>query len=53
MTDVLKSPEVADRLKSLGGEPRPTSPDQATEFIRDEIRSVGTLMRKLDIRITD
>lgn len=53
MMGVLKSPEVADRLKSLGGEPRPTSPDQATEFIRDEIRSVGTLMRKLDIRITD
>lgn len=53
MMGALKSPEVADPLKSLGGEPRPTSPEQATDFIRDEIRSVSALMRKLDIKITD
>ena len=50
---VLKSPEVADRLKSLGGEPRPTTPEQAADFVRNEIRNFGTLMRKLDIKITD
>lgn len=53
MMVVLKSAEVADRLKSLGGEPRPTSPEQATDFIRDEIKKSGALMRKLDIKITD
>lgn len=53
MMNVLKSPEVVERLKSLGGEPRPMSPEQASDFMRGEIARFGAIMRKLDIKITD
>ena len=51
--NVLKSPEVAERLKALGGEARPTTPEQAADFMRDEVRKFAALMRKLDIKVTD
>jgi tripartite-type tricarboxylate transporter receptor subunit TctC len=50
---VLKSPEVVERLKSLGGEPRPMTPEQATAFMNAEIKTLAALMRKLDIKLTD
>jgi tripartite-type tricarboxylate transporter receptor subunit TctC len=49
----LKTPEVLERFKALGGEARPTTPEQASEFMREEIRRYATLMRKLDIKVTD
>jgi len=49
----LKTPEVLERFKALGGEARPTAPEQASEFMREEIRRYATLMRKLDIKVTD
>ena len=50
---VLKSPDVVERLKSLGGEPRSTTPEQATAFMNAEIKKFGALMRRLDIKLTD
>ena len=49
----LKSPEVVERLKALGGEPRPTTPEEATAFMRAEIQKFAALMKKLDIKVTD
>lgn len=53
MMNVLKSPEVIERLKALGGEPRPMSPEQATDFMRGEVTKFAAIMKKLDIKITD
>ena len=53
MMNVLKSPEVVERLKALGGESRPMSPEQAADFMRGEIKKFTAIMRKLDIKITD
>ena len=53
MITVLKSPDVVDRLKALGGEARPTTPEQAADFMREEIRKFATLIRKLDIKVTE
>lgn len=50
---VLKSPDVAERLKSLGGEARSTTPEAAATFMRQEIQAFGTLMRRLDIRLVE
>jgi tripartite-type tricarboxylate transporter receptor subunit TctC len=49
----LKAPEVLERFKALGGEARPTTPEQAAEFMREEIRRYAALMRKLGIKVTD
>ena len=53
MIVALKSPEVVERLKALGGEPRPMSPEQAADFMRGEVTRAAALMRKLDIKVTD
>jgi tripartite-type tricarboxylate transporter receptor subunit TctC len=49
----LKAPEVLERFKALGGEPRSTTPEQASDFMREEIRRYAALMRKLGIKVTD
>jgi tripartite-type tricarboxylate transporter receptor subunit TctC len=49
----LRSSEVTERLKSLGGEARPTTPDEARDFMRAEIARFATLMRKLDIKVAE
>lgn len=53
MVVALKSPEVVERLKSLGGEPRITTPEETAAFMRAEIQKYGALMRKLDIKLVD
>jgi tripartite-type tricarboxylate transporter receptor subunit TctC len=53
MMAVLKSPEVIERLKALGGDAKPTTPEQAADFMREEIKRFGALMRKLDIKVTE
>ncbi|GAA4322882.1 tripartite tricarboxylate transporter substrate binding protein [Pigmentiphaga soli] len=49
----LKTDELARRFKSLGGETRATTPAEASAFMRDEIDRFGSLMRKLDIKLTE
>jgi tripartite-type tricarboxylate transporter receptor subunit TctC len=46
MMNVLKTPEVVERLKALGGEPRPMSPEQAADFMRGEVKKFGAIMKK-------
>jgi tripartite-type tricarboxylate transporter receptor subunit TctC len=40
----LKSPDVAERFRSVGVEPDPTTPEQFGAFIRSEIEKWGRLM---------
>jgi tripartite-type tricarboxylate transporter receptor subunit TctC len=49
---VLSSPDVEQKLHSLGGEPRPMSPADATAFMRDEIDAFRALMHKLNLKLT-
>jgi tripartite-type tricarboxylate transporter receptor subunit TctC len=53
VTSVLKSPEVVERMKALGGDARPTTPEQAADLMRDEIKKFSALTRKLDIKVTE
>jgi tripartite-type tricarboxylate transporter receptor subunit TctC len=53
MMVVLKSPEVVERMKALGGEAKPSTPEQAADFMREEIKRFAVLMRKLDIKVTE
>jgi tripartite-type tricarboxylate transporter receptor subunit TctC len=42
---VLKAPDVAERLASLGAQPAPTTPDEFARIVRDEIRRWGEVVR--------
>jgi tripartite-type tricarboxylate transporter receptor subunit TctC len=44
----LKSPDVAERFRSVGVEPDPTTPEQFGAFIRSEIEKWGKLMAAVD-----
>jgi tripartite-type tricarboxylate transporter receptor subunit TctC len=44
----LKSPEVAERFRSVGVEPDPTTPEQFAVFIRGEIEKWGKLMAAVE-----
>jgi tripartite-type tricarboxylate transporter receptor subunit TctC len=44
----LNSPEVAERFRSVGVEPDPTTPEQFAAFIRAEIEKWGKLMAAVD-----
>ncbi|MDX3906597.1 MAG: tripartite tricarboxylate transporter substrate binding protein [Pigmentiphaga sp.] len=47
----LKSPELSERFKSIGGEARGTSPEEAGAFVKAEIRKFSELMRRLNIKL--
>ncbi|WP_296560607.1 tripartite tricarboxylate transporter substrate binding protein [Pigmentiphaga sp.] len=47
----LKSPELSERFKSIGGEARGTSPAEAGAFVKAEIRKFSELMRRLNIKL--
>jgi tripartite-type tricarboxylate transporter receptor subunit TctC len=44
----LKSPDVAERFRSVGVEPDPTTPEQFGAFIRSEIEKWSKLMAAVD-----
>jgi tripartite-type tricarboxylate transporter receptor subunit TctC len=45
----LKDPDVAARLRKLGLDPAPTSPEETAHYIRGESRKWGDLVRKIEI----
>ena len=45
ITAVLKAPDVAERLASLGAEPAPTSPEEFGRITRDEIRKWAEVVK--------
>lgn len=42
---VLKAPDIAERLASLGAQPAPTTPDEFSRIVREEIRRWGEVVR--------
>jgi tripartite-type tricarboxylate transporter receptor subunit TctC len=46
---VLQSPEMKDRLNTLGAEPWPMKPAQFDAYIKDEIVSIGKLVKAANI----
>jgi tripartite-type tricarboxylate transporter receptor subunit TctC len=48
---VLKLPDVQSKLKSLGGEPGASSPDQFAAMNREEFERFGKLIKDANIRI--
>jgi tripartite-type tricarboxylate transporter receptor subunit TctC len=44
-TAVLKAPDIADRLASLGAQPAPTTPDAFARIVRDEIKRWAEVVR--------
>jgi tripartite-type tricarboxylate transporter receptor subunit TctC len=47
----LKSPELTERFKTIGGEARPTTQEEAKAFVDDEIQRFTNLIRKLGIKL--
>ncbi|MFN6953451.1 MAG: Bug family tripartite tricarboxylate transporter substrate binding protein [Acetobacteraceae bacterium] len=44
-TEALREPEVVERLRSLGTEPRPTTPEAFAAFLREELAKWGEVVR--------
>jgi len=47
---VLQLPEVRDRLAKLGAEPMPMSPEQFDQLMRDDLATLGPLMRAAGVK---
>lgn len=47
----LRSPDLVERFKTIGGEARPTSPEEASAFVNNEIRKFTELMQRLNIKL--
>jgi tripartite-type tricarboxylate transporter receptor subunit TctC len=46
----LQSPELAERLKSLGASPMPMSPEKFDAYIRDELASIAAIVKAAGIK---
>ncbi len=51
LTKVLASPEVSERFRSLGGEPRSMSQQAFTAYTRNEVQKLAKLMKQLNIKL--
>ncbi|MEY9364894.1 tripartite-type tricarboxylate transporter receptor subunit TctC [Bradyrhizobium yuanmingense] len=49
-TKALKDPAVAEKIRTLGAEPAPTSPEQFGRFIQDESAKWGKLISEAGIK---
>ncbi len=45
VTKIMQQPEVRDRLAKLGAEAMPMSPEQFDAYIKDEVATLGAVMR--------
>jgi len=48
--ETLKEPEVAERIRSVGAEPAPMTPEQFSAFIRNETAKWAEVIRKAGIK---
>ncbi len=46
----LKLPEVRERLAKLGAEPMPMSPEQFDAYMRDQLATLGGLLRAAGVK---
>ena len=53
MQRILSGQDMEDRLRRLGGEPRPTSPEQLAEFMRTEIEKFRAVIRERGITLEE
>lgn len=49
----LASPQVTERFRNLGGEPRSMTTEQFRTYLRDEIQKLSRLMKQLNIKLDD
>lgn len=49
----LASPQITERFRSLGGEPRSMTTEQFRTYLRDEIQKLAKLMKQLNIKPDD
>ncbi len=47
---IIRSPELAERMLSLGAEPSPNTPEEFTRFVRSEMDKWGTLAKKIGLK---
>jgi tripartite-type tricarboxylate transporter receptor subunit TctC len=48
--EILKSPDVRERLAKLGAEPHPMTPDQYAEFITTDLKKWTDVMRSAEVK---
>ena len=53
LVKVLATPDVAERYKSLGGEPRSMSQQEFADYTRNEVQKLAKLMKQLNIKLDD
>ena len=49
----LASPQVTERFRNLGGEPRSMTTEQFRTYLRDETQKLSKLMKQLNIKLDD
>ncbi|WP_298872648.1 tripartite tricarboxylate transporter substrate-binding protein, partial [uncultured Bradyrhizobium sp.] len=49
-TKALKDPDVAEKIKTLGAEPAPNSPEEFGRFIQNESTKWGKLINEAGIK---
>ncbi len=47
---IIRTPELTERMLSLGAEPSPNSPEEFTAFVKAEMEKWGTLAKKIGLR---
>lgn len=50
-TDALKDPEVIERLKKLGTEPAPGTPEEFTAFLKEEDKKWASVAKRLNLQL--
>ena len=51
MVKALKMPEVQERIKNLGGEPRWSTPAEFKQFLDDEIARWAPVAREANVKL--
>ena len=47
---IIRTPELTERMLSLGAEPSPNSPEEFTAFVKAEMEKWGTLAKKMGLK---
>jgi tripartite-type tricarboxylate transporter receptor subunit TctC len=48
---IMQQPEVRDRMSKLGAEPMPMSPEQFDAYIKDEVATLGAVMKAAGTKV--
>ena len=47
---IIRTPELTERMLSLGAEPSPNSPEEFTAFVKAKMEKWGTLAKKIGLK---